>query len=115
MIQNIKRAQSILNKCKSPNGVWSESYRHEIRLTSELMLIAARVGRAVINSRKRAPDAGTTTEEDKNLSTSEESKTRQDSECMSTQKLLERMDHLQPTFRTDIANKYEYLKFLIKQ
>ena len=77
------------------------------------MLIAARVGRAVINSKKRSSDQGITTEEDKNLSTSEESKTRKESERMSTQNLLERMDHLQPTFRTDIANKYEYLKFRI--
>ena len=79
------------------------------------MLIAARVGRAVINSRKRSTDAVTTTGENKNLSNPEESDTRKDSECMSTQNLSERMDHLQPTFRTDIANKYEYLKFLIKQ
>ena len=78
------------------------------------MLIAARVGRALINSRKSSPDPGTTTEEDKNLSTSEESKTRKESERMSTQNLLERMDHLQPTFRTDIANKYVFLKISYK-
>ena len=78
------------------------------------MLIAARVGRAVINSKKRSSDQGTTTEEDENLSASEESNTKKHSQCLNTQNLLEMMDDLQPTFRTDIANKYEYLTFLIK-
>ena len=61
MIQNIKRIQANLNKCYAPTGVWAESYRHEIRLTAELMLLSSRIGRALLAaqqvSNEPCPDA----------------------------------------------------------
>ena len=106
MIQNIKRAQSVLNKCNPPSGVWSESYRHEIRLTSELMLIAARVGRAIINSRQYSPDIGTKEETNRNQqASSDEVKNNVDDRHSLNKNLSEKMENLPSTFRTDIANK----------
>ena len=106
MIQNIKRAQSVLNKCNPPTGVWSESYRHEIRLTAELMLIAARLCRAVITSRQHSPEPSSQKDSEKRPVTQLGGITKSaDCQHSSTRNTLEKMDNLQPTFRTDIANK----------
>ena len=118
MIQNIKRAQNNLNKCHAPIGVWSESYRHEIRLTAELMLLSARIGRALLSSRLHSRKHSLDTGQELNSSNSSRN-TEQRNRTFNTDKgvsLNEGCDtgarensvgmcNLQPTFRTDIANK----------
>ena len=72
------------------------------------MLIAARVARAVLNSGNNSLEPGTKMDSERNFSTSEENiQKEEDSQHASSQNVLERIEDLPPTFRTDIANKYE--------
>ena len=112
MIQNIKRIQANLNKCHAPTGVWAESYRHEIRLTAELMLLSSRIGRALLTAHQEAnepsSDAESPSKTSLHASTDQKisdslnctGKTMPSSRCNSLA-----VDSLLPTFRTDIANK----------
>ena len=119
MIQNVKRAQANLNKCHAPIGVWSESYRHEIRLTAELMLLSARIGRALVSTWQDCKRNGSDAQLD--LNTSADSPTNAErcnglnilndqplqssNNNSTTKKNPIGIGDLQPTFRTDIANK----------
>ena len=116
MIQNIKRAQLNLNKCHSPIGVWSEGYRHEIRLTAELMLLSARVGRALLMFRQNVIKSDFNVGSDSNGYVSNEFSNFDDAKVTNRMPLVENyivdkctiameIGKLQPTFRTDIANK----------
>ena len=70
------------------------------------MLIAARVGRAIINSRQHSPDIDTKEETNRNKqASSDEVKTNVDDRNSLNKNLSEKMENLPPTFRTDIANK----------
>ena len=70
------------------------------------MLIAARVGRAIINSRQHSPDLGTKEESNKNVqASSDEIKIIVNERNSVNKNGAEKMENLQPTFRTDIANK----------
>ena len=70
------------------------------------MLIAARVGRAIINSRQHSPDIGTKEEPARNKqASSDEVKTNGDDRHSLNKNLSGKMENLPPTFRTDIANK----------
>jgi hypothetical protein len=115
VIQNIKRAQHNLSKCHAPIGVWSESYRHEIRLTAELMLLSARIGRALLSTRLHSREQSIDTEQELNSSRNTEEINRSFN-TRNGMPLIEGCDtgarknsvamcNLQPTFRTDIANK----------
>ena len=101
-----------MNKCRAPSGVWAESYRHEIRLTAELMLLASRIGRALLTAHQDAnepsSDAGSQTKTKTNPSTDQ--KIPDNLNCTadaipSPQLNSNAVDSLVPTFRTDIANK----------
>ena len=118
MIQNIKRAQNNLNKCHAPIGVWSESYRHEIRLTAELMLLSARIGRGLLSTNRDSREHCLDKKEGSNASNQsvdlEPNIERSNKSCQmkllgSSDTILRResdgMCSLQPTFRTDVANK----------
>ena len=118
MIQNIKRAQNNLNKCHDPIGVWSESYRHEIRLTAELMLLSARIGRGLLSTRRHSREhclekkegliaSNQSVDVEPNIERS--NKTCEGKFIDSSDTILRRgsdgLRNLQPTFRTDVANK----------
>ena len=47
-IKRIKRCQSALLKCPTPLSAKAENHRHEVFLSSELMLLAARLGRTML-------------------------------------------------------------------
>ena len=77
-LMRIKKAQNTLLKCNQPASLVSESYRHEILLTSELLVLSTKMARSLIQSREvKKLDVG-------------------DSGIQS----------LASTFRTDTANKY---------
>ena len=111
VIQNTKRIQANLNKCHSPIGIWAESYRHEIRLTAELMLLSSRIGRALLvaqqvpNETHPAAESPSKTQ----IHTSTDPKITDNlndgGKALSPQRNSIAVDSLQPTFRTDIANK----------
>ena len=117
MIQNIKRAQAHLSKCHAPIGVWPEGYRHEIRLTAELMLLAARIGRAVLTV-KQNPKLPNWDLKSESISSNPSPNDVEPSSDLSnmtngissldlleTENITVGIANLQPTFRTDIANK----------
>ena len=112
MIQNIKRIQANLNKCHAPTGVWAESYRHEIRLTAELMLLSSRIGRALLAAQQvpnePCPDAESPSKIKIHRSTDQEIADNLNDAgkaIPSPRRNSKAVDSLQPTFRTDIANK----------
>ena len=112
MIQNIKRIQANLNKCHAPTGVWAESYRHEIRLTAELMLLSSRIGRALLTAQQvpneLCPDAESPSKSKIHTPTDQEIADNLNNAAKakpSPQRNSIAVDSLQPTFRTDIANK----------
>ena len=47
-IRRIKKSQALLFKCPKPMSILSENYRHEILLSSELLLLSVRLGRSLI-------------------------------------------------------------------
>ena len=112
MIQNIKRIQANLNKCHAPSGVWAESYRHEIRLTAELMLLASRIGRALLTAHQEAnePSSDAESQTKTRIHPSTDQKIPDSlnftGKAISSPRLNSiAVDSLVPTFRTDIANK----------
>ena len=50
-LRRIKRAQNTLLKCEQPASILSESYRHEVLLTSELLILTGKLGRSLITSK----------------------------------------------------------------
>ena len=112
MIQNIKRIQANLNKCYAPTGVWAESYRHEIRLTAELMLLSSRIGRALLTAQQvpNEPCPEVESLSKTKIHTSTDQKIADNlndagKAIPSPRRNSIAVDSLQPTFRTDIANK----------
>ena len=114
MIQNTKRIQANLNKCHSPIGVWAESYRHEIRLTAELMLLSSRIGRALLTAqqvpKEPHPDAESVSKTKLHTPTDHKiaDNINDGGKALSPRRNSIAVDSLQPTFRTDIANKYVF-------
>ena len=100
-----------MNKCHAPTGVWAESYRHEIRLTAELMLLSSRIGRALLVAQhvpnETHPDAQSLSKPQIHISTDPkiEDSHNDGGKALSPRRNSIAVDSLQPTFRTDIANK----------
>lgn len=84
-IRRIKRAQNNLLKCHLPGSILAESYRHEILLTSELLLLASRIGRSLVVEGREA--------------------TANDSSEDDSSRPNIGIANLPSTFRTDTANK----------
>ena len=101
-----------MNKCYAPTGVWAESYRHEIRLTAELMLLSSRIGRALLAAQQvpnePCADAESPSKTRIHRSTDQEIADNLNDAgkaIPSPRRNSIAVDSLQPTFRTDIANK----------
>ena len=99
-------------KCHAPSGVWAESYRHEIRLTAELMLLACRIGRALLTAHQEAnePSSVVGSQTETRIHPSTDQKIPDNLNCTGEAIPSPRLnstavDNLVPTFRTDIANK----------
>lgn len=80
-VQHVKRAQAHLNKCKPTKNVRVQSVRQELHLTSELLLLSARIGRALLATGVNPHESG------------------------GVAAINVGVANLPPTFRTDIANK----------